>query len=134
MTSDDYPDEPASSRASGADVRTFASAVTRRRALQGFAAGSGAALAQVAVGKAEAAAPDERYARGMEVLRKIGGEGYDIPIRKLAETSPDLARFTVEFPYGDVLSRPGLELKLRQFVTVSSLLAQAARSRSSTTT
>jgi 4-carboxymuconolactone decarboxylase len=59
----------------------------------------------------------------MEVLRKVGGEGFAIPIKRLAEASPDLARFTIEYPYGDVISRPGLELRLRQIMTVSVLIA-----------
>ena len=59
-------------------------------------------------------ANDERFERGMEVLQQIGGEGFDLPIKRLAEASPDLARFTVEYPYGDILSRPGLDLPLRQ--------------------
>ncbi|WP_342234493.1 carboxymuconolactone decarboxylase family protein [Inquilinus sp. OTU3971] len=66
---------------------------------------------------------DERYVRGMEVLKEIGGEGYDIPVNNLAKVAPDLARFTVEYPYGDILSRPGLDLSLRQVVTVSALMA-----------
>src|SRR4051812_12591384 len=68
-------------------------------------------------------ANDERFERGMEVLQQIGGEGFDLPIKRLAEASPDLARFTVEYPYGDILSRPGLNLPLRQICTVSCLMA-----------
>ena len=65
----------------------------------------------------------ERFERGMKVLQRIGGEGFDLPIKRLAEASPDLARFTVEYPYGDILSRPGLNLPLRQICTVSCLMA-----------
>jgi len=68
-------------------------------------------------------ANDERFERGMEVLQQIGGEGFDLPIKRLAEASPDLARFTVEYPYGDILSRPGLDLPLRQICTVACLMA-----------
>lgn len=66
---------------------------------------------------------DERFERGMEVLRQIGGESFDLAIKRLAEASPDLARFTVEYPYGDILCRPGLDLPLRQICTVSCLMA-----------
>ena len=65
----------------------------------------------------------ERFERGMKVLQRIGGEGFDLPIKRLAEASPDLARFTVEYPYGDILSRPGLDLPLRQICTVACLMA-----------
>lgn len=66
---------------------------------------------------------NERYARGLEVLRRIGGPGWDVQLRAAAETTPDLAWLTVEFGYGDLISRPGLELTLREAVTVAALLA-----------
>ena len=68
-------------------------------------------------------ADGKRFERGMKVLQRIGGEGFDLPIKRLAEASPDLARFTVEYTYGDILSRPGLNLPLRQICTVSCLMA-----------
>jgi 4-carboxymuconolactone decarboxylase len=37
-----------------------------------------------------------------------------------------LSRFTVEYPYGDVLSRPGLDLPARQRCTISMLLADGS--------
>lgn len=68
----------------------------------------------------------ERYSRGMEMLKRIGGAGYDIPVHRLAQVAPDLARFTVEFAYGDILSRPGLDLRLRQVATVAALMAHGS--------
>jgi len=73
-----------------------------------------------------ATSQDNRYSRGLEILRQIGGENFDGPINSLAETSSDLSRFTVEYPYGDVLSRPGLDLPLRQLCTISMLLADGS--------
>src|SRR5688572_5362129 len=69
---------------------------------------------------------EDRYSRGLEILRRIGGQNFDGPINALAETSADLSRFTVEYPYGDVLSRQGLDLPLRQLCTVSMLLADGS--------
>ncbi|TGQ46952.1 carboxymuconolactone decarboxylase family protein [Mesorhizobium sp. M00.F.Ca.ET.216.01.1.1] len=69
---------------------------------------------------------EDRFSRGLEILRRIGGLNFDEPINALAETSADLSRFTVEYPYGDVLSRPGLDLPLRQLCTVSMLLADGS--------
>lgn len=68
----------------------------------------------------------ERFTRGIEVLKRIGGAGYDIPVNRLAQVAPDLARFTVEFAYGDILSRPGLDLRLRQIATVAALMAHGS--------
>ena len=39
----------------------------------------------------------------------------------LATTSPDLVRCLVEFPFGDIYSRPGLDLKTREMLTVAAL-------------
>jgi 4-carboxymuconolactone decarboxylase len=68
----------------------------------------------------------DRVEHGMAVLRQIGGRDFDGPIRRLAEISPDMARLTVEYPYGDILSRPGLDLRLRQICTVGALIAQGS--------
>jgi 4-carboxymuconolactone decarboxylase len=73
-----------------------------------------------------ATSQDSRYSRGLEILQQIGGENFDGPINSLAETSVDLSRFTIEYPYGDVLSRPGLDLPLRQLCTISMLLADGS--------
>ena len=75
---------------------------------------------------ASAATETERLERGLAVLRQIGGKDFDGPINMLSQISPDMARFTVEYPYGDVLSRPGLDLRMRQICTVSSLIAQGS--------
>lgn len=68
-------------------------------------------------------ARDDRLERGREILKQIGGPDYDGPTNRLAEISPDLAAFTIAYPYGDVLSRPGLDLRRRQLCTVSTLVA-----------
>lgn len=91
----------------------------------GGAAGSLTAISQEAEAQT-AAADNERFMRGLETLRRVGGQNFDGPIKSLAETSADLSRFTVEYPYGDVLSRPGLELPLRQLCTVAMLLADGS--------
>jgi 4-carboxymuconolactone decarboxylase len=65
----------------------------------------------------------DRYRRGLAVLRMVGGEGYDEPINALRVVAPALARFTVEFAYGDVMARPALDLKTRQLCTVAALAA-----------
>lgn len=100
----------------------------RRRffaAALGGAAGSVAPIAHGGGAMAEQLT-QHRYQRGLELLRRIGGEDYDGPINALAEISPDLSRFTVEYPYGDVLSRPGLDLPLRQLCTAAMLLADGS--------
>jgi 4-carboxymuconolactone decarboxylase len=65
----------------------------------------------------------DRYQRGLQVLRQVGGADYDRPISNLSQVAPDLARFTVEFAYGDLMARPGLDLKARELCTVAALTA-----------
>ena len=65
----------------------------------------------------------DRYNTGIEILRQVGGENYDVPINRLSSIAPDLARLTVEFAYGDVISRDTLDLKTRQLSTVAALAA-----------
>ena len=66
---------------------------------------------------------EERYKCGKEQLGKMGGGSVDAMLDNLKDLSPDLARLTVEFPYGDVVSRPGLDLESRQIATVAALTA-----------
>jgi 4-carboxymuconolactone decarboxylase len=66
-----------------------------------------------------------RFEIGLRVLREVGGEKYDAPLRSSDNIAPDLARFTVEFAYGDIMSRKGLDLRTRQIATVAALAAMA---------
>lgn len=41
----------------------------------------------------------------------------------LADVAPDFARYLVEFPFGDIYCRPGLDLRSREIATVAALTA-----------
>ena len=64
-----------------------------------------------------------RYQRGLEKLEEIDAEQGDRVIASLADIAPDFARYVVEFPFGDIYSRPGLDLRTRELVTVAALTA-----------
>ena len=64
-----------------------------------------------------------RYKRGLERLTQIAGEAGQQALASLHEVAPDLARYTIEFPFGDIYSRPGLDLRARELVTVAALTA-----------
>jgi 4-carboxymuconolactone decarboxylase len=66
---------------------------------------------------------DDRYRRGKDILQRINPEGLERINENLKDIAPDMARFVVEFAYGDVYSRPGLDLKMRELATVSALTA-----------
>ncbi len=66
--------------------------------------------------------PEEtRYDRGLAKMREMFGKGIDAALKSLAATSPDLVRCLVEFPFGDIYSRPALDLKTREMLTVAAL-------------
>ncbi|GKV64792.1 MULTISPECIES: carboxymuconolactone decarboxylase family protein [unclassified Sporosarcina] len=44
----------------------------------------------------------------------------------LKDLAPDLRKYIIEFGYGEIYSRPGLDSKQRQLVTISSLVTQGA--------
>ena len=44
-------------------------------------------------------------------------------MKNLKDIAPDLGRFVVEFAYGDIYERPGLDLKSREIATVAALTA-----------
>ena len=41
----------------------------------------------------------------------------------LADIAPDFARYLLEFPFGDIYSRPGLDLRSREIATIAALAA-----------
>lgn len=65
----------------------------------------------------------ERYQRGWEKLKEIDGDAGERVVAALQDVAPDLARYIIEFPFGDVYSRGVLSLKEREIATVSALAA-----------
>jgi 4-carboxymuconolactone decarboxylase len=65
----------------------------------------------------------DRYQRGWEKLMEVNEEAGKRIIEELKDIAPDLGRYIVEFPFGDVYSRGVLSLKEREMVTVTALAA-----------
>jgi len=65
----------------------------------------------------------ERYERGWQKLQEIDGEAGERVIESLKDIAPDFARYLIEFPFGDIYRRPGLDLKSREIATVAALTA-----------
>ena len=64
---------------------------------------------------------ESRYDCGLATMRAIFGPEVESALKGLTATSPDLARCLVEFPFGDIYPRPGLDLKTREMLTVAAL-------------
>lgn len=72
----------------------------------------------------------DRYQKGLDALKPLVvptadcatghmdiGEGF-------ADIAPDLRKYVVEFAFGDIYARPGLDNKQRVLCTISGLVAQ----------
>jgi 4-carboxymuconolactone decarboxylase len=66
---------------------------------------------------------NQRYISGLNKLKEIDGQAGQKVIDSLASISPDLAKYTIEFPFGDIYQRPGLDLKSRELATIAALTA-----------
>ncbi|HRL48650.1 MAG TPA: carboxymuconolactone decarboxylase family protein [Propioniciclava sp.] len=65
----------------------------------------------------------ERFERGAQVLDAIDGTAGAHVIDSLADVSPELGHQIVAWGFGDIYSRPGLEPRDRQLVTLGMLTA-----------
>ncbi|MGI2059222.1 carboxymuconolactone decarboxylase family protein [Shewanella baltica] len=66
---------------------------------------------------------NQRYVQGFAKLTEIDGEAGEKVINSLANICPDLGKYIIEYPFGDIYQREGLDLKTRELVTVAALTA-----------
>jgi 4-carboxymuconolactone decarboxylase len=69
------------------------------------------------------ASTQSRYDRGLAKLAEIDGQAGTNVIDSLRDIAPDFARYLIEFPFGDIYSRPGLDLRSREIAVVAALTA-----------
>ncbi|MBH0229415.1 carboxymuconolactone decarboxylase family protein [Halobacillus yeomjeoni] len=72
----------------------------------------------------------DRYQKGLDKLNEFtlssddGVSTHHKISEELGEIAPDIGKYIIEFAYGDIYSRPGLDNKQRALVTLSSLITQ----------
>jgi 4-carboxymuconolactone decarboxylase len=67
---------------------------------------------------------EERYQRGLELLKRMLGEKTaEETRRRWQKLSPDFERYVLEFLSGEIWSRSGLPLKIKSLCTISALAA-----------
>ncbi|MGW4276679.1 carboxymuconolactone decarboxylase family protein [Streptomyces seoulensis] len=66
---------------------------------------------------------EERFARGLDVLRRVDGEAGQRVVDSLADVSPELGHQVVAWAFGEIYDRPGLAPRDRQLVTLGALTA-----------
>jgi len=64
-----------------------------------------------------------RLEKGLAILKGIDGKAGEQVWDALQDISPDFARLMVEFGFGDIYSRPGLDIKTRELAVVAALTA-----------
>lgn len=67
---------------------------------------------------------NERYENGSKTLMEVDGEGGKRVIESLKDIAPDIGKYVIEFAFGDIYTREGLNLQQKQLVTISSLTTQ----------
>lgn len=63
----------------------------------------------------------ERRARGRAALQAIHGQLGEDVVARLGRIAPDFAGQLVDYAFGDVYARPGLDVRARQIATVAAL-------------
>lgn len=66
---------------------------------------------------------EDRRHRGLKALERVTGGTGQAVVRSLSDIAPELGDFIVEFCYGDVIAREGLDIRTRELATVSALAA-----------
>jgi 4-carboxymuconolactone decarboxylase len=64
-----------------------------------------------------------RFARGLKAMQAIDPEQAVRILSGVSGIAPDFAAYLVEYAFGDIGSRPGLDLKQREFAAVAALAA-----------
>lgn len=67
--------------------------------------------------------PDSRHERGYTYIQAIFGATGTHFVERIHAISPDFANHIVDFAYGDIMSRPALDLVSRELAIVSALTA-----------
>lgn len=66
----------------------------------------------------------KKYQDGLEKMREVIGNNGEGVVNSFQDIAPDLTRYIIEFPFGEIYSRTGLNLQKKQLVTLSSLVTQ----------
>ncbi|WP_437820369.1 carboxymuconolactone decarboxylase family protein [Sorangium sp. So ce1078] len=92
-------------------------------ALSGCAATGPARPASPPVAASAPAEPGDRFSRGKAVLGRLDPAAPQRVMDAYAGVAPDFARYVIEYPFGDIYARSGLDLRTRLLTAVAALAA-----------
>ncbi|WP_438001914.1 carboxymuconolactone decarboxylase family protein [Sorangium sp. So ce185] len=101
----------------------LAAAALAAAALAGCAAAGPARPASPPVAAPAPAAAGDRFARGAAVLGRLDRGAPGRVMEAYAGVAPDFGRYVIEYPFGDIYARPGLDLRTRLLTAVAALAA-----------
>ena len=64
-----------------------------------------------------------RFETGLAMLNQIDGRGGQQVVESLQDIAPDFGKYLIEFPFGDIYSRKGVDLKTREIAVIAALAA-----------
>lgn len=73
---------------------------------------------------------EDRYQKGMDKLKELTAATEEHPTGEMdigegfKDIAPDLSKYVVEFAFGDIYARPGLDNKQKVMATITALVAQ----------
>ena len=67
---------------------------------------------------------ENRLEAGKKTFKRVTGDVEEKFLDNLKEVAPDFADYLMEFPFGAIYRRSGLDIKTREIITLSSLATQ----------
>ncbi len=65
----------------------------------------------------------EKYQKGWDKLNEILPGAGDSMVASLSDIAPDMVDYLMEFVFGEISSRPGLDMRAREITAVAALTA-----------
>ena len=66
----------------------------------------------------------DRYRRGIDIAEQLAADKLAHFVESgVAEVAPDFARMVIEFAFGDIYAREGLDLRSRELIAIAALAA-----------
>jgi len=66
------------------------------------------------------------YKNGLNILKQMADANGEQMVKSIGEIFPDFEEKIISFGFGQIYSRPTLDLKTREVVTITSLITQGA--------
>ena len=67
-----------------------------------------------------------KYQEGLKRLLEMEGETGRAVVEKMNQISPDFTRYLLEFVFGEIYARPGLDIKTKEAVTIAGMVTLGA--------